>query len=111
MVIRAGLALGLQGFRVPVSSKPYACSTRKPKERRLLLSTPKRLIAANLPFNPPGHEVRITNVPPDVTPAGAAPGGIRSGPGGTSRAVAIGSFLIAWLVLGLVAELLAAHSI
>src|SRR5258706_11278477 len=110
-VVPAGLASGLQGFRVPVSSKPYACSIAKPKERRLLLSTPKRLIAANLPFKPPGDEVRITNVPPDVTPAGAAQGGIRPGPGETSRAVAIGSFLMAWLVVGLLWELLAAKGI
>jgi len=75
------------------------------------LSTPKRLIAANLPFKPPGDEVRITNVPPDVTPAGAAQGGIRSGPSETSRAVAIGSFLMAWLVVGLLWELLAAKGI
>src|SRR5258705_4697190 len=110
-VVRAGLASGLQEFRVPVSSKPYACSTPKPKERRLPLNTPKRVIAANLPFNPPGDAVRITNVPPDVTPAGAAQGGIRPGPGETSRAVAIGSFLMAWLVVGLLWELLAAKGI
>jgi NitT/TauT family transport system permease protein len=75
------------------------------------LSTPKRLIAANLPFNPSGDEVRITVVPPDGTPAGAAPGGIRPGPGETSRAVTIGSFLLAWLVVGLLWELLAAKGI
>src|SRR5258707_12322656 len=84
-VVRAGLASGLQGFRVPVSSKPYACSTPKPKERRLPLNTPKRLIAANLPFNPPGDGVRITDVPPDVTPAGAAQGGSRPRPAGAVR--------------------------
>src|SRR5260221_2610906 len=110
-VVRAGLALGLQGFRVPVSSKPYAHSMPRPKERRLLLNTPKRLIAANLPFNPPGDEVRITNVPPDGTPAGAAAGEIRPGPGQTSRAVAIGSLLMVWLVVGLLWEVLAAKGI
>ena len=76
-----------------------------------MLSTPKRLIAANLPFNPSGDEVRIAIVPPDVTPTGAAPGGIRPGPGATSRAVTIGSFLTAWLVVGLLWELLAAKGI
>jgi len=55
--------------------------------------------------------VRITNVPPDGTPAGPAQGGIRPGPGETSRAVAIGSFLMAWLVVGLLWELLAAKGI
>jgi NitT/TauT family transport system permease protein len=75
------------------------------------LSTPKRLIAANLPFNPSGDEVRIAVVPPDTTPAGAAPGGIRPGPGEISRAVTIGSFLLAWLVVGLLWELLAAKGI
>ncbi len=75
------------------------------------MSTPKRLIAANLPFNPSGDEVRIAVVPPDVTPAGAAPSGTRSAPGGTSRAVTIGSFLLAWLVVGLLWELLAAKGI
>jgi len=75
------------------------------------LSTPKRLIAANLPFNPPGDEVRIAVVPPDTTPAGAAPSGIRPGPGEISRAVTIGSFLLAWLVVGLLWELLAAKGI
>ncbi len=75
------------------------------------MNTPKRLIAANLPFNPPGDEVRITNVPPDGTPAGAAAGEIRPGPGQTSRAVAIGSLLMVWLVVGLLWELLAAKGI
>jgi NitT/TauT family transport system permease protein len=75
------------------------------------LSTPKRLIATNLPFDSPGDEVHITIVPPDVTPAGAAQGGIRLGSGETSRAVTIGSFLMAWLVVGLLWELLAAKGI
>lgn len=75
------------------------------------MSTPKRLIATDLPFNPPGDEVRITIVPPDVTPAGAAPGVIRPAAGYSSRALGIGSFLIVWLVVGLLWELLAAKGI
>jgi NitT/TauT family transport system permease protein len=75
------------------------------------LSTPKRLIAADLPLDPPEDGVGITIVPPDVTPAGAAQGEIRPVAKSAWRALGIGSFLLVWLVVGLLWELLAARGI
>jgi len=101
--VRVGLASGLPGFHVPVSSKPYVPSIPGPRERRPLLSTPKRLIATDLAFDQPG-EVRITIVPPDVTPAGAAQSDIKPVAGNFSHVLGIGSFLMVWLVVGLLWE-------
>jgi NitT/TauT family transport system permease protein len=75
------------------------------------LSTPKRLIAADLPLDPPEDGVGITIVPPDVTSAAAAQGEIRPVAKSASHALGIGSFLLVWLVVGLLWELLAARGI
>jgi len=75
------------------------------------LSTPKRLIAADIPFELSGGEVRITVVPPDVTPTGASKAELKPAAGHGSRALTIGSFVMVWLVVGLLWELLAAKGI
>jgi NitT/TauT family transport system permease protein len=75
------------------------------------LSTPKWLIAADVPFELSGDEVRIKVVPPDVTPDGASKAEIKPAAGYASRALTIGSFVMVWLVVGLLWELLAAKGV
>ena len=60
-----------------------------------------------------GDDVRITIVAPDVMPVGSAQGEIRQVPTNqyTSRAVTIGSFLMAWLVVGLLWEMFTAKGV
>ena len=81
------------------------------------MSTSKRLPVANrepergrLP-GPSDDAVRIVRVPPDVTPVGASQAAQVQSTRLGSRAAAILSFLLVWLMVGLLWELLAARGI
>ncbi|MEH2486385.1 ABC transporter permease [Bradyrhizobium sp. AZCC 2230] len=77
------------------------------------MNTANRLIDSTSSPGTSGDDVRITIVAPDVTPVGSAQDEIRQAPTNqyTSRAITIGSFLMAWLVVGLLWEVLTAKGV